>query len=67
MVLAEYLKRRYEKRRYERAVERGIKIGRARVHASGMAWYKRMKEAKARDEPFDEPPPFMENGNTQEN
>ncbi len=66
MVLAEYLKRRYEKQRYERAVERGIKIGRARVHAAGMAWYKRMKEAKAKGEPFDEPPPFLNNENSRE-
>lgn len=61
MVLAEYLKRRYE-----RAVERGIKIGRARVNAAGMAWYRRMKEAEARGETFDEPPPFMENGDSRE-
>ncbi len=54
VVLAQYLKRRFEKR------------GEARIHAEWMAWYKRMKEAEARGEPFDEPPPFLNNENSRE-
>ena len=49
MVLAEYLKHRFEKR------------GEARANSAWEAWYKRMKEAEAKGEPFDEPPPSIGN------
>ena len=45
VVLAEYLKHRFEKR------------GRAQERAAWEAWYRNMKDAEARGEPFDEPPP----------
>ena len=47
VVLAEYLKHRFEKR------------GEARNQAAWEAWYKRMKDAEAKGEPFDEPPPSL--------
>ena len=62
MVLAEYLKHRFEKH----GEERGIEIGRAHERAAWQIWYRNMKDAEARGEPFDEPPPSMENGNSQE-
>ena len=49
MVLAEYLKHRFEKR--------GIATGREQANAAWEAWYERMKEAQHRGESFDEPPP----------
>ena len=74
VVLAQYLIHKFEKRGEERGIEQGIEIGRAegieigeaRGMAAWMAWYKKMKDAEARGEPFDEPPPSMENGNPQE-
>ena len=72
MVLAQYLIRKFEKRGEERGIEigeeRGIEIGRAegieigesRGRAAWMTWYRKMKDAEARGEPFDEPPPSME-------
>ena len=53
MVLAEYLKHRFEKR----GEERGIATGREQANAAWEAWYERMKEAQQRGESFDEPPP----------
>ncbi len=58
MVLAEYLKHRFEKR--------GEVRGEARANSAWESWYKRMKDAEARGEPFDEPPPSAGNGNSQE-
>ena len=52
MVLARYLKHKFEKQAEAR--------GEARVNAVWEAWYKRMKEAQQKGEPFDEPPPSME-------
>lgn len=49
LVLAEYLKKRFEKR--------GEARGEARERAAWMIWYRKMKEAEARGELFDEPPP----------
>ena len=64
LVLAEYLKKRFEKRGEARGIEIGIEIGeargQARERAAWLAWYKNMKDAKARGEPFDEPPPFLD-------
>ena len=54
VVLAQYLKRRFEKR------------GEERERVMWVAWYRKMKAAEARGEPFDEPPPFMGNGNSRE-
>lgn len=56
MVLAEYLKHRFEKRGEERGIEQ--------ANAAWEAWYGRMKEAQQRGEPFDEPPPSTGNGNS---
>ena len=52
VVLARYLKHKFEKQAEAR--------GEARVNAVWEAWYKRMKEAQQKGEPFDEPPPSME-------
>ena len=49
MVLAKYLKHKFEKQAEAR--------GEARVNAVWEAWYKRMKEAQDKDQPFHEPPP----------
>ena len=60
VVLAQYLIRKFEKR--------GIEIGEGRERAAWMIWYKKMKDAEAKGEPFDEPPPSIEeNGSSQEN
>lgn len=68
VVLAQYLIRKFEKRGEERGIEigraEGIEIGEARGMAAWMTWYRKMKDAEAKGEPFDEPPPFMENGNS---
>lgn len=63
VVLAQYLIRKFEKR----GEERGIEVGEERERAAWMIWYQKMKDAEAKGEPFDEPPPSMENGNSQEN
>ena len=42
----------------EEALDQGLKEGEAKGNAATSAWYKRMREAEARGEPFDEPPPF---------
>ena len=68
MVLAQYLIRKFEKRGEERGIEigqeRGIEIGEERgierERAAWLTWYGNMKDAEARGEPFDEPPPSEE-------
>ena len=67
MVLARYvekdLKRKLvenSKRRQEKADEKAAKKGRAEVEAENKAWYKRQQEALAKGEPFDEPPPGVD-------
>ena len=55
VVLAEYLKHRLQKRFEKIGEERGV----ARANSVWGAWYKRMKEAEARGEPFDELPPSV--------
>ena len=73
VVLAQYLKRKFEKRGeargielgIEQGIEQGIAIGEKRASATWMTWYRKMKDARAKGEPFDEPPPFMDNGNSQ--
>ena len=55
VVLAEYLKHKLQKR-FE---ERGIATGREQANAAWEAWYKRMREAQQKGEPFDEPPPSL--------
>ena len=67
VVLAEYLKHKLQKRFEKRGEERGIATGREQANATWEAWYKRMKDAQQKGEPFDEPPPSMENGNSREN
>ena len=65
MVLAQYLIRKFEKRGEERGIQQGIEIGEERGIETGRelerdawrTWYKNMKDAEARGEPFDEPPP----------
>ncbi len=61
MVLAQYLIRKFEKRGEERGIEQGIQQGmeqgRKQANSAWMTWYKNMKDAEARGEPFDEPPP----------
>ena len=61
VVLAQYLIRKFEKRGEERGIEvgraEGIEVGEERERAAWMTWYKNMKDAEARGEPFDEPPP----------
>ena len=51
VVLAEYLKRRFEKR--------GEKRGREQANSDWEAWYKRMKEAQEKGVSFDESPPSL--------
>ena len=41
----------------KQGLEQGIEQGRAEVRAELEAWYARMEDARARGEPFDEPPP----------
>ena len=41
----------------EQGLKQGIEQGRAEVRAELEAWYARMEAARARGEPFDEPPP----------
>ena len=62
VVLAQYLIRKFEKR----GEERGIEVGEERERAAWMIWYKKMKDAEARGEPFDEPPPSTGNGSSPE-
>lgn len=61
VVLAQYLIRKFEKRGEERGIEQGIQQGmeqgRKQANSAWMTWYKNMKDAEARGEPFDEPPP----------
>ena len=61
MVLAQYLIRKFEKREEERGIqigeERGIETGRELERGTWLTWYKNMKDAEARGEPFDEPSP----------
>lgn len=45
VVLAQYLIRKFEKR------------GEERERAAWQTWYRKMKDAEAKGEPFDEPPP----------
>jgi hypothetical protein len=74
VVLAQYLIRKFEKRGEERGIEQGIEIGEERGIETGrelervawLTWYKNMKDAEARGEPFDEPPPSMGNGSSPE-
>ena len=56
------LKRRRE-RELAAAREEARKEGEAKANAATSAWYKRMREAEARGEPFDEPPPFESDAN----
>ncbi len=57
LVLAEYLKHKLRKR-FEK---RGEVRGEARANSAWESWYKRMKDAEAKGEPFDEPPPSLRN------
>ena len=57
VVLAQYLIRKFEKRGEERGIEVGKEIGEERERAAWQTWYRNMKDAEARGEPFDEPPP----------
>lgn len=58
MVLAQYLIRKFEKLGEERGIEQGMEQGRKQANSAWMTWYKNMKDAEARGEPFNEPPPF---------
>ncbi len=58
MVLARYLKHKFEKQAEAR--------GKAQANAVWESWYERMKEAQDKDQPFDEPPPFVERTNSRE-
>ena len=62
LVLAEYLKKRFERR----GEVRGIEIGKERERVAWQTWYRKMKDAEAKGEPFVEPPPSTENGNPRE-
>ena len=61
VVLAQYLIRKFEKRGEERGIEigqeQGIEIGQERERAAWLIWYGNMRDAEAKGEPFDEPPP----------
>ena len=57
VVLAQYLIRKFEKRGEELGIEVGKEIGEERERAAWQTWYRNMKDAEARGEPFDEPPP----------
>ena len=56
VVLARYLKHKFEKQ----AEARGIEMGEQRERSAWIRWYERMKQAEAKGEPFNEPPPSME-------
>ena len=66
VVLAQYLIRKFEKRGEERGIEQGMEQGRKQANSAWMTWYKNMKDAEARGEPFDEPPPSIGNGSSPE-
>ena len=51
MLAERYLRRRFQEGRQE---------GRQEQQAAWSAWYERMVDAQRRGEPFDEPPPKME-------
>ena len=51
MLAERYLRRRFQEGREE---------GRQEQQAAWSAWYERMEDAQRRGEPFDEPPPRME-------
>ena len=64
MVLAEWLEEAFERRdRRRRAKARGEAFakGKAEVDRAWGAWLSRLEEAKARGEPFTEPPPSFAN------
>jgi flagellar biosynthesis/type III secretory pathway protein FliH len=42
--------------------EEGRQQGREEMKAELRDWYQRMKEAQANNQPFDEPPPFLDSG-----
>lgn len=66
VVLAQYLIRKFEKRGEERGIEQGMEQGRKQANSAWLTWYKNMKDAEARGEPFDEPPPSTGNGSSPE-
>ena len=57
--LEEMLKRR-RARQLAEAEERGLKKGRATLSAEMREWDARRREAEAKGEPFDEPPPGLD-------
>ena len=61
VVLAKYLKHKFEKQAEERGMQQGIQRGKQQANANWESWYRRMEEARKQDEPFDEPPPSMKN------
>ena len=63
MLAEKYLRRRYREGREEGLEEgrrEGVREGRKEVEAAWSAWHERMLDAQRRGEPFDEPPPKME-------
>ena len=63
MLAERYLRRRYREGREdgrEEGLEEGRQEGRKEVAAAWSAWHQRMLDAQSRGEPFDEPPPKME-------
>ena len=58
MVMASWLEAKLKQRQERRLAE-----ARAETNAKWRAWYERMLEAQAKDDPFDEPPPIVEDTN----
>ncbi len=59
MLAERYLRRRYREGR-EDGREEGLREGRKERDAAWSAWHQRMLDAQRRGDPFDEPPPKME-------
>ena len=59
MLAERYLRRRYREGR-EDGREEGLREGRKEVAAAWTAWHQRMLDAQSRGEPFDEPPPTLD-------
>lgn len=57
VVLARYLKHKFEKQAEARGKAQGID----QANAAWESWYERMKKAQDKDQPFDEPPPSLGN------
>ena len=65
MVMAGWLEAKL-KQRQERRLAEARAEARAETNAKWRAWYERMLEAQAKDDPFDEPPPIVEDANGKE-